>query len=85
MPLPIARCGAKTKYGTPCARRPIRRTGRCRLHGGKSTGPRTAQGKARCAAATRERWARYRAAKAALAAALAAPSPRARARTDHRV
>ncbi len=29
------------------------RNGRCRLHGGKSTGPRTAEGRARCRAA---RW-----------------------------
>jgi len=37
------RCGAKTRKGTPC-RAPAMRNGRCRLHGGKSTGPRTPEG-----------------------------------------
>ena len=37
------RCGAKTRKGTPC-RAPAMRNGRCRLHGGKSTGPRTEEG-----------------------------------------
>jgi len=32
------RCGAKTRSGTPC-RAPAMKNGRCRLHGGKSTGP----------------------------------------------
>ena len=32
------RCGAKTRSGTPC-KAPAMRNGRCRLHGGKSTGP----------------------------------------------
>ena len=46
-----ARCGAKTRSGTPCAKYPINGKRRCRLHGGLSTGPRTAEGKARIAAA----------------------------------
>lgn len=37
---------------------------RCPLHGGLSSGPKSAEGKARIAAAARERWAAYRAAKA---------------------
>ena len=37
------RCGAKTRRGTPC-RCPAMANGRCRLHGGLSTGPRTAEG-----------------------------------------
>ena len=37
------RCGAKTRRGTPC-RAPAMRNGRCRLHGGKSTGPKTPGG-----------------------------------------
>ncbi len=50
------RCGAKTRSGRPCQapavwdkvnNRP--RNGRCRLHGGLSTGPKTPEGKARCA------------------------------------
>ena len=37
------RCGAKTRRGTPC-RGSAMRNGRCRMHGGKSTGPRTPEG-----------------------------------------
>ena len=37
------RCGAKTRKGNPCPQ-PAMRNGRCRLHGGKSTGPRTPEG-----------------------------------------
>src|SRR5690606_1113131 len=31
-------CGAKTRSGLPCRNRPMA-NGRCRMHGGKSTGP----------------------------------------------
>lgn len=31
-------CGAKTRSGLPCRNRPMK-NGRCRMHGGKSTGP----------------------------------------------
>ena len=48
---PGKRCGAKTKAGTPCQRASVQRTGRCIRHGGKSTGPRTEEGRARIAAA----------------------------------
>lgn len=34
-------CGAKTRAGTPCKRRDLYKSGRCRLHGGLSTGPKT--------------------------------------------
>jgi hypothetical protein len=45
------RCGARTRRtGCPC-RAPAMRNGRCRLHGGKSTGPRTDEGRARIRAA----------------------------------
>jgi hypothetical protein len=37
------RCGARTRRGTPCAG-PAMHNGRCRMHGGMSTGPRTAAG-----------------------------------------
>jgi hypothetical protein len=37
------RCGAETRHGTSC-RCPAMRNGRCRLHGGLSTGPKTAEG-----------------------------------------
>ena len=42
-------CGAKTRGGTPCKRRDLYRSGRCKLHGGLSTGPRTVKGKRRSA------------------------------------
>lgn len=38
------RCGAKTRKDTPCRCPAMRNRRRCRLHGGLSTGPRTAQG-----------------------------------------
>jgi len=44
------RCGAKTRAGCPC-RGPAMKNGRCRMHGGASTGPKTAEGRARIAAA----------------------------------
>jgi len=40
-------CGAKTRAGSPCKRTSIFINGRCKLHGGMSTGPTTSQGKAR--------------------------------------
>jgi len=48
---PGQRCGAKTRRGTPCQNPAIKKRSRCKLHGGKSTGPRTAEGKARSIAA----------------------------------
>ena len=48
---PCQRCGAKTRKGTPCQKPHLMGKTRCRLHGGLSTGPRTAEGKARIAAA----------------------------------
>ncbi|WP_254209437.1 HGGxSTG domain-containing protein [Burkholderia multivorans] len=42
-------CGAKTRAGTPCKLTALYSNGRCKLHGGLSTGPRTAEGKARAA------------------------------------
>lgn len=49
------RCGAKTRTGKPCQRPGSGRGGRCRNHGGMSTGPRTPQGLAR-SAANLQRW-----------------------------
>src|ERR1019366_2539569 len=37
------RCGARNRRGTPCEC-PARANGRCRLHGGLSTGPKTLAG-----------------------------------------
>lgn len=39
-------CGARTRAGAPCKRTDLYRSGRCKLHGGRSTGPITAKGKA---------------------------------------
>jgi hypothetical protein len=39
------RCGARNRAGHPC-RAPAMKNGRCRSHGGKSTGPKTPEGKA---------------------------------------
>ena len=39
------------KSGTACQKSPLKGKNRCRLHGGLSTGPRTAEGKARITAA----------------------------------
>src|SRR4051812_47648885 len=41
--LKAPRCGAKTRRRTPCMC-PAMANGRCRLHGGLSTGPKTAEG-----------------------------------------
>jgi hypothetical protein len=46
------KCGAKTRAGVPCQNWGMR-NGRCRMHGGKSTGPRTSEGIERIRAA---RW-----------------------------
>lgn len=48
-PRPNERCGATTRRGTACQRKALP-NGRCKLHGGKSTGPKTAEGKARAVA-----------------------------------
>ena len=41
------RCGAETRKSTPCQRAAKLPVGRCRLHGGRSTGPKTEDGLAR--------------------------------------
>ncbi len=43
-------CGAKSKRsGQPCKNKSIYRNGRCKFHGGLSTGPRTEAGKRKAA------------------------------------
>ncbi len=49
-PNPTPRCGARTRAGAPC-HGPAMANGRCRMHGGGSTGPRTEAGMARMIAA----------------------------------
>jgi hypothetical protein len=48
----VALCGAKARQNNhqPC-RQPAMKNGRCRLHGGKCTGPKTPEGKERSAKA----------------------------------
>lgn len=63
-------CGARTRAGTPCKARVCQKPGgklstRCKLHGGKSTGPRTPEGRARIAESNRARAQARREAQAA--------------------
>ncbi|MCK8788077.1 hypothetical protein M0638_27350 [Roseomonas sp. NAR14] len=51
------RCGARCRDGHACLG-PGMRNGRCRMHGGKSTGARTAAGLERCRSAPRKHGAR---------------------------
>jgi len=41
---PGARCGAQTRRGSECQRPAYKYNGRCGLHGGRSTGAKTAEG-----------------------------------------
>lgn len=47
-------CGARTKAGHPCRGKSIPGKRRCKWHGGCSTGPKTAEGKARALANLRQ-------------------------------
>jgi hypothetical protein len=52
-------CGAKNRRGEPCQCKLLLKGGRCKFHGGMSTGPKTAAGKARTLAALltgKRRW-----------------------------
>ena len=51
-------CGAKTRKGTPCKALSEPGKRRCKLHGGKSTGAKTAEGRARIVEAQKRRWAK---------------------------
>lgn len=62
-----ALCGATTRAGHPCEARAVwdkendrPRNGRCRLHGGLSTGARTLEGRERARQAVIRRWERWR-------------------------
>jgi hypothetical protein len=46
-------CGARKKTGERCRSKKLYRGGRCKFHGGLSTGARTPEGKARAIAAMR--------------------------------
>lgn len=50
--IPCLRCNAKSKRtGQRCGSPAIKGKSKCRIHGGRSTGARTASGRARCALA----------------------------------
>lgn len=54
-------CGAFARStGMPCQCRLLLRGGRCKLHGGMSTGPTSAQGKQRALEALRRGWREWR-------------------------
>ena len=50
-PAMAPRCGARTRAGTACQAPAMRARRRCRMHGGRSTGPTTLDGLARLRAA----------------------------------
>lgn len=52
-------CEARTRAGGSC-KAPALPNGRCKLHGGRSTGPLSEAGRERIAAAQRKRWRRWR-------------------------
>ena len=52
-------CGARCRDGHVC-RAKARNNGRCRMHGGLSTGPKTQKGRARVSAAIKKAWAEHR-------------------------
>lgn len=56
-------CQARTRKGHPCKMQSEAGRRRCKFHGGLSTGPKTAEGRARIAEAQRRRWAMYREAR----------------------
>jgi len=62
------RCGARARSrgGQPCQAPPVLdpatglpRNGRCKLHGGRSPGPRSVEGRRRIAEAQHRRWRRH--------------------------
>lgn len=59
-------CGAKTRKGGQCRNKSEAGRARCKFHGGRSTGPKTPEGKASIAEAQRARWAAWRNTKIAL-------------------
>ncbi|MDO9450136.1 MAG: HGGxSTG domain-containing protein [Rugosibacter sp.] len=66
IPPVIILCGARTRTGAPCKRRPIPGKQRCRNHGGLNRGDRTPQGRINAGKGLRQWHAARRAAKTAL-------------------
>lgn len=53
--LVVSVCGAKTRKGSPCQCKPEPGKRRCKLHGGKSTGPKSAAGREAIRESNRQR------------------------------
>lgn len=49
-------CGAENRGGEPCKRTDLMTNGRCRFHGGMSTGPKSDEGRRTAAANLSKRW-----------------------------
>ena len=64
----LGECSAKTRTGGVCRLAGNPKNGRCHLHGGASTGPKTAEGRARIAATHYKHGRRSKAFTAALRA-----------------
>lgn len=52
-------CGAKNRKGQPCKRIDLWGNGRCKFHGGMSTGPKTEEGKRKVALNARRKTVNY--------------------------
>jgi hypothetical protein len=80
------KCGARTRRGGLCQMVVVAGMARCRLHGGLSTGPKTAEGRARIAEAQRRRWQKLRThgPSAPPTVVLHEPAPAPVAGADHR-
>ncbi|TSB04566.1 HGGxSTG domain-containing protein [Sphingorhabdus contaminans] len=50
------KCGARNRKGEPCNRVDLELNGRCKFHGGRSTGPTSTEGIARARANLTLRW-----------------------------
>jgi hypothetical protein len=53
-------CGAKNRKGLPCQCKLLLKGGKCKFHGGMSTGPRTEAGKKKSIASLRAGWIKWR-------------------------
>jgi hypothetical protein len=53
-------CGAKNRKGLPCQCKLLLNGGKCKFHGGMSTGPRTEAGKKKSIEALRLGWLKWR-------------------------
>lgn len=56
-------CGAKNRRGLPCQCKLLYGGGKCKFHGGLSTGPKTEAGKLASAANLRKAWEKTRTSK----------------------